>query len=246
MHRVLGCTCLFRSGTLCLLFEGHQLCAWNRVSRAPAAYNLAAHTSLLLLLLVVLLELRALISVREGTWSHANNIFLKPLRRKRKGEHRLADVFMFFREHRPLCWTPAVTSLSLVCLVCALALVLPSLSCCGGCAGHRCLPKAVARALDSLCSKELPVHLFISCVPSSLFLLLCSAQDPLPPSFSHADAPSPSPTLTSLCSCSAPALLAIPSPLFPVPFSLHGGAGIFLCPFVKDCVLSRGSSWLHF
>lgn len=66
------------------------------------AHNLDAHTSLLLLLLVVLLELRTPISVGEGTWSHANNTFQKPLRRIRMGEHRLADICTFL-ESAGLC-----------------------------------------------------------------------------------------------------------------------------------------------
>lgn len=209
------------------------------------AHNLAAHTSLLLLLLVVLLELRTPISVGEGTWSHANNTFQKPLRRIRMGEHRLADICTFL-ESAGLCAGHLPSHASALCVW---SVRWPWCSC-------PC--PAVVVVLGIGASLRLWPELWIPYVPRScqsvfhsscgfffvLAALLCSG--PLPPPFSHTDAPSPSPTITPLCSCSAPALLAIPSPLFPVPFSLHGGAGIFLCPLAKDCLLSRGSSWLHF
>lgn len=158
------------------------------------AYTSAAHTGPHLLIPVSLLELRTPISglAREGTCSHANRLFRKAPRRERIGEHCLAAPCRVFREHLgPLCWTHAVTGLSLVCLV-SCPLVLLSLSCCGGCAGHRTTHEAVARALDSLYSRELPVHLSIS-HRASLFLLNCSAPCPLPPTFSHTDSRPPHP-----------------------------------------------------
>lgn len=164
MHRPLGSTCLFA-----FCFRAISFVLGTEYPMHLPAHNLDAHTSLLLLLLVVLLELHTPISVGEGTWSHANNTFQKPLRRIRTGGTPSCRHMHVFRERRPLCWAPAVTCLSLVCLVCALVLVLLPLCCCGGCAGRRCIPKAVARALDSLCSKELPVRL-----PFLVWLLLRS------------------------------------------------------------------------
>lgn len=83
----------------------------------------------------------------------------------------------------------------------------------------------------------------ISHMASSLFLLLCSAPGPLllsPMLMLPAPPPSHLPLLL-LCPC--PPCYTITSFSYPL---LHGDWGLFLCPSVKDCLLSRGSSWLYF
>lgn len=133
-----------------------------------------------------------------------------------------------------LHWTCAVTlpGLSLACLACAIALVLLSLCCCGGHAGHRGTHEAAARVLNILYSKELSVHLSISLMaPLFLCTALLPALDlPLSPPLMLL---TPLPTVPSLCS-----LLC--SLLFSVPLSFQGDEGLSLLSFCERLAPQQG------